>query len=62
LKKNFFLNNILNTLTVAVCLTDEDITTGLMDMFATVYAKVLLEQLITENNEKINPIWVNASF
>jgi len=50
---------------VAVCLTEEDITTGLMDIFVVDLAKVyleLLEELITENNEKINPIWVNASF
>jgi len=29
-----------NILTVAVCLTEEDITTGLMDMFAADFAKV----------------------
>ena len=52
----------MNILTVAVCLTDEDITTGLMDMFAADFANVLFEELITKNNEKINPIWVNASF
>lgn len=40
IEEKLLLHNILNILTVAVCLTDEDITTGLMDMFATVYAKV----------------------
>lgn len=49
-------------LTVAVCLTDEDITTGFMDMLSTDFAKVLVKQWITKTNEKINLICVNARF
>jgi len=48
--------------TVAVCLTDADITTGLMDMFALECAKIVLKQIIITNSEKINLICVNASF
>lgn len=52
----------ITILTVAVCLTDEDITTGFMAMLSTDFAKVMVKQLITKNNEIINLICVNASF
>lgn len=60
IKKNNNLGNII--LTVADCLTDDDITTGFIDIFLKVYAKVALKQLIMKNNEKINLICANASF
>lgn len=56
--QNIEETHFYTVLTVADCLTDEDITTGLMDMFA----KLMLKKLITKNSEKINPIWVNARF
>lgn len=38
--------------TVAVCLTDAGITTGLMDMFTLEYAKIVLKQKIIKKLQK----------
>lgn len=51
-------------LTVADCLTDEDMTTGLIDIFLEEYATAVLfaKQSIIKNSEKINSICVTVSF